>query len=117
MYRQRQYFKCHGVVLPLSTITDWVKQTSDLLAPLYHELKSTLLQSHYLQADESPLRVLDRKKKGSNHLGYMWVYQSPLDGLVLFDYRKGRSRAGHNEMLRDSSAGVGQKKLPVCRLT
>jgi len=103
LYRQRQQFKRHGVVLPLSTITDWVKQTADLLEPLYHELKSTLLQSHYLQADESPLRVLDREKKGSSHLGYMWVYHSPMHGWVLFDYRKGRSRAGPNEMLQNFS--------------
>ena len=101
LYRQRQQFKRHGVVLPLSTLTDWVKQTADLLEPLYHQLKTTLLQSHYLQADESPLRVLDREKKGSCHLGYMLVYHSPLDCLVLFDYRKGRSRAGPNEMLQN----------------
>ena len=101
LYRQRQQFKRHGVVLPLSTLTDWVKQTADLLEPLCHQLKTTLLQSHYLQADESPLRVLDREKKGSCHLGYMLVYHSPLDCLVLFDYRKGRSRAGPNEMLQN----------------
>jgi transposase len=103
LYRQAQQFKRHGVVLPLSTLTDWVKQSADVLEPLYDELKTRLLLAHYLQADESPLRVLDREKKGNCHLGYMWVYHAPLDGLVLFDYRKGRSRAGPNDMLRDFS--------------
>jgi len=103
LYRQRQQFKRHGVVLPLSTLSDWVRQTAELLEPLYENLKATLLQAHYLQADESPLRVLDRAKKGSTHLGYMWVYHAPLQGLVLFDYRKGRSRAGPNEMLQHFS--------------
>jgi len=103
LYRQRQQFKRHGVVLPLSTITDWVKQSADLLQPLYNELKTRLLLAHYLQADESPLRVLDREKKGSSYLGYMWVYHSPLVSWVLFDYRKGRSRAGPNEMLQNFS--------------
>jgi len=103
LYRQRQQFLRHGVSLPLATLTDWVRQTAELLQPLYDELKATVLQSHYLQADESPLRVLDREKKGDTHLGYMWVYHSPLDGLVLFDYRKGRSRAGPNEILHDFS--------------
>jgi hypothetical protein len=103
LYRRRQQVKRHGVTLPLSTLTDWVRQSADLFSPLYHQLKTTLLEAHYLQADESPLRVLDREKKGSSHLGYMWVYHSPLDGLVLFDYRKGRSRAGPNEILRDFS--------------
>lgn len=103
LYRQRQQFKRHGVVLPLSTITDWVKQSAEVLDPLYNELKTRLLLADYLQADESPLRVLDREKKGSSHLGYMWVYHSPIQGLALFDYRKGRSRAGPNEMLGDFS--------------
>jgi len=103
LYRQCQQFKRHGVVLPLSTLSDWVKQTAEIVEPLYQQLKTALLQSHYLQADESPLRVLDQAKKGSCHLGYMWVYHSPLKGLVLFDYRKGRSRAGPNEMLGDFS--------------
>jgi transposase len=103
LYRQRQQFKRHGVTLPASTLTDWVKQSAELLLPLYKELKSTLLTATYLQADESPIKVLDNMKKGSAHLGYMWVYHSPLDGLVLFDYRRGRSRAGPNEMLHDFS--------------
>ncbi len=47
------------------------------------------------------MRVLDREKKGRCHLGYMWVYHSPPDGLVLFDYRKGRSRAGPNDILQN----------------
>jgi transposase len=103
LYRQRQQFKRHGVTLPLSTLTDWVKQSADVLTPLYNEIKSTLLTASYLQADESPIKVLDNMKNGSAHLGYMWVYHSPLDDLVLFDYRRGRSRAGPNEMLRDFS--------------
>jgi transposase len=103
LYRQSQQFKRQGVRLSLSTLTDWVRQTADLLEPLYRELKTTLLQAHYLQADESPLRVLDRQKKGGTHLGYMWVYHAPLEGLVLFDYRKGRSRAGPNEILQNFS--------------
>jgi transposase len=101
LYRQRQQFKRAGVVLPLSTLTDWNKQTADLLEPLYNILRDKALSSCYLQADESSIRVLDREKKGTSHLGYIWVYHSPLQGLVLFDYRKGRSRAGPNEMLRN----------------
>ena len=101
LYRQRQQFKRIEVVLPLSTLTDWVKYTADLLEPLYVMLKNKVLTSWYLQADESSIRVLDREKKGKSHLGYMWVYHSPLERLVLFDYRKGRSQAGPNEMLQN----------------
>jgi transposase len=40
----------------------------------------------YLQADETPIKVLDSDKKGAAHQGYYWVYHAPLDGTVLFDY-------------------------------
>ena len=53
----------------------------------------------YLQADESPIKVLDEDKPGSTHQGYQWVVRNPLNGLVLFKYRKGRGADGIKELL------------------
>jgi transposase len=39
----------------------------------------------------------------STHLGYMWVYRNGENGLVLFDYRKGRGMDGPSELLKDFS--------------
>jgi hypothetical protein len=74
---------------------------SNLLAPLYQALKKKILQSGYLQADETTMKVLDNNIKGKTHLGYYWVYRDPVSGLVLFDYRMGRGRAGPTEVLKD----------------
>ncbi|NRB65263.1 MAG: IS66 family transposase, partial [Saprospiraceae bacterium] len=60
-----------------------------------------VMQTDYLQADESPIKVLDSVKKGKTHQGYMWVYRNPVNGLVLFDYRKGRGMRGPEERLAD----------------
>jgi hypothetical protein len=49
--------------------------------------------------DEVPIPVLSKDKPGSTHKGYHWVYRSPLDKLVVFDYRKGRGRDGPREFL------------------
>ena len=62
-----------------------------------------MLKNNYLQADESPIKVLesapDKGKKGTAHQGYMWVYRSPRKGIVIFQYRKGRGAHGPKEML------------------
>ncbi len=93
LYRQLQIFKRHKVALSKSTIGGWFTKTTALLSPLYGALKKSVLSNtNYLQADESPIKVQDKDKKGSLHQGYMWVVRDPISGLVLFKYNKGRGR-------------------------
>lgn len=101
LYRQMQRFERAGIKLAYSTLSDWVSGTCRLIEPLFGALKAELLQSQYLHADETPIRVMDKDKKGETHRGYYWVYQNSLDKLVLFDYREGRSREGPAEILKD----------------
>lgn len=94
LHRQMQRFERAGVKLPYSTLTDWVSATCGLIAPLFDALKKEVLQSGYLHADETPIKVIDREKKGETHRGYYWVYQNSIDKLVFFDYQEGRGREG-----------------------
>ena len=99
LHRQQQRFSREGLNIPYSTITDWVAGTCTLITPLYEALKKRVLQSPYLHADETPLKVLDKDKKGSTHRGYYWVYHNSLDDLVFFDYQQGRGREGPKQIL------------------
>lgn len=101
VHRQIQRFEREGIKLSSSTLTDWISGTCTLLEPLYDELKRQVLSTDYLQADETPIKVLDKDKKGTTHRGYHWVYHAPLKRMVLFDYREGRGREGPHECLRD----------------
>jgi len=101
LYRQMQRFERNGIKLPYSTLTDWVSATCMLIAPLYEALKAEVLQSNYLHADETPIKVLDKDKKGETHRGYYWVYHNSIQKLVLFDYREGRSREGPSDLLKN----------------
>lgn len=101
LYRQMERFKREGINIPYSTITDWVSATCKLITPLYDALSKTVLQSDYLHADESPIKVLDKDKKGETHRGYFWVYHNSIERLVLFDYRPGRGQEGPLEILKD----------------
>ncbi len=101
IYRQVQRFGREGIKLSLSTLTDWVSATCALLEPLYEVLRKEVLSSTYLQADETPIKVLDKDKKGTTHRGFHWVYHAPQERLVLFDYREGRGREGPTECLKE----------------
>jgi transposase len=101
IYRQIERFKREGIKIPSSTINGWQEAVCNLLEPLYENLKHRVLSQGYLQVDETPIQVLDKRKKGKTHRGYHWVYYSPLEKTVLFDYRDGRSRAGPQRLLKD----------------
>ena len=100
-YRQAQMMKRSGIVITESTIVGWFRAVCKLLEPLYALLKARLLKSGYIQADETPLRVLSRDVPGATHKGYFWVYFDPITGDVVFEYRHGRGQEGPMEFLKD----------------
>lgn len=101
LYRQMGQFKRLGMEIPSSTMSDWVGKSLKELTPLYKILKEKILSGNYLQADETPIKVLDQKKSPNSHRGYYWVYRDPQSGLVMFDYQKGRDREGPSEILKN----------------
>lgn len=103
LYRQMQRFERVGMPLPYATITDWVKQVCELIAPLYEAHKRQVLATHYLHVDETGIKVLDKDKKGASHKGFFWVYHNSLEKIVLFDYQPGRGGEHPTGMLKDFS--------------
>ena len=101
LYRQMQRFERAGLKIPYSTIADWISATCKLILPLYEALKTEVLQSNYLHADETPIKVLDKDKKGATHRGYYWVYQDSINKIVFFDYQQSRGREGPQGILQN----------------
>jgi len=101
IYRQQQIFKREKIDLPRSTMDNWLRDLGVLLNPLYAAQKKRMIAKDYLMADETTIKILDKKIKGKTHTGYFWVYYSPLDKEVYFDYQQGRGRAGPNDFLAD----------------
>lgn len=91
LYRQIQRFKRENIPIAPATIEGWTKQSLNFLQILYDHLIKTTRSKGYIQADETPVKVLDKNKKGSCHQGYYWAYHIPIDKTVLFDYQPGRS--------------------------
>lgn len=101
LYRQLNRYARLGVAISDSTMGDWLTNGAGLLLPLYQAHRRLVLSGGYLHADETTLKVLDKLKKGTTHLGYYWVYQSHEQKLVLFDYQTGRGREGPESVLKN----------------
>lgn len=101
LHRQMQRLQRAGIRLPYSTLTGWVSGVCKLITPLYEAHRNKVLQSGYLHADETPIKVLDKDKKGDTHRGYYWVYHNSIEKIVLFDYQPSRGREGPEGMLEN----------------
>ena len=99
LYRQRQRFLRENIPIAASTLDGWCKTALERLQILYDHLVEDTKSKGYLQADETPIKVLDRDRKGSTHQGYYWVYNCPIDNTVLFDYQATRSASGPEKIL------------------
>jgi transposase len=104
IYRQVKQFKRWGIELSESTVYEWTASAVNCVRAIYDLIVKKVIASGYIQVDESPIKVLQgsEAKKGT-HRGYLWVYHSPPDNIVFFDYRKGRDQSGPRELLKDFS--------------
>ncbi len=91
-YRQSKMLRGQGVVLPTSTINDWIHAVADKLYPLYESLCEDIRSSDYVQADETVNRIADGK--GKCRQAYCWQFRDarPDSHGLYFYYYKG-SRA------------------------
>jgi transposase len=92
LHRLARRLERGGVPISRSTLTDLFHRAAQLLAPLVLRLLVLISQALVVQADETPLRVLARKK---THRGYLWTFLTrTLQGPWLIAYRFSLSRAG-----------------------
>src|SRR5699024_5720071 len=84
-----------------STLEGWARQSLKLIDILYKQLLDDTKSKGYLQADETPIKVLDKNKKGRTHHAYYWLYHKPIDKTVFFAYQRRLStKAGENVLVR-----------------
>lgn len=101
VYRQLEIFKRQQVTINHSTVSGWIKEAVALIEPVYNLHSKEVLNSNYLNADETTIKVLDKDKKGTTHQGYYWVYYDTGRKLALFDYQPGRGALYPRAMLHN----------------
>lgn len=91
VYRQVEIFKRNGIKLPYSTLNSWIHQVATELYPLYEVLAKQVLNSNYIQVDETTLPVVkDQKKRAVK--AYIWGIHDVINEQLFFHYDQG-SRA------------------------
>ena len=91
-YRQIQQYKESGITISDSTMGGWYEAAVEKLKLLYDILRQHILQSEYIQIDESVLPVIDSEKHKARK-GYEWCVRDAIRGAVMFYYDRG-SRGG-----------------------
>lgn len=91
-YRQVKQFHHLGVKIPSNTLSGWFKPTCELLTPLYKILKDEVLNTDYIQVDETTLPVINKESHYAKK-EYLWMVRSVMKKLVFFHYDDGSRSA------------------------
>jgi len=92
--RQRKKFQSeYEVAFSESWLCDQVRAAGRLIEPVCDAYVNVLLAAGYICADETPIPVLIKEKRGKTHRGYFWVFYDPLGKTTVFVYDD--SRAGN----------------------
>lgn len=91
-YRQIQQYRETGITISDSTMGGWYEAAVEKLKLLYDILRQHILQSEYVQIDESVIPVIDNEKHKARK-GYEWCVRDAIRGAVMFYYDCG-SRGG-----------------------
>jgi transposase len=96
------------VILPKSTLCEWVGHVGCALTPLALALKEQLVKHRVLHADETPVKQLSPKTPNKHHQSYLWVYRtadltSDHSEIILFDYQASRAGCHPQQLLKDFS--------------
>lgn len=87
-YRQVQQLGHLGVKIPENTISGWFKPACELLKPLYEVLKKEVIDTDYLQVDETTLPVINKESHKAKK-EYLWMVRAVMKKLVFFYYNDG----------------------------
>lgn len=90
-YRQLQMFRQLGINIPPGTVNGWFQELADLLRPAYYRVKELVLQTDYIQSDETTIPIINNEKHKTVK-GYLWMVRAVMADLVFFHYDQG-SRA------------------------
>jgi transposase len=102
LHRQEGMLKRSGVELSRSSMCRWMQELALLCTPLLALMKTRVLQSHVIQADETPVQQ-QVGGQGPTKRCYFYSYVGDDDQpYILYDYQQTRSRAGPNGWFSDA---------------
>lgn len=104
--RLERIFERLGVPIARQTLCGWVEKIYEVLVAVEAAQWASVLASHVLGADETPVNVLEAGRPQCAR-GYLWCYVGDR-GEVVFDFSMGRGSETPLRALRDRPEGVLQ---------
>ena len=103
LYRQEAMWQRLGIDLARSTLCNWVLKTAEALEVLIPILQTELMIQGYVQADETPVQVMEDKKVRLSKTAYMWVIYCDLHPTkgVVYKFAMNRSAVNPNEFFKN----------------
>lgn len=99
LYRLERIYERQGVLLPRSTLCDWLAASAGLLRPLYELMVQGMLQSRALHTDDTPVKM---QEWPSHRLrtARLWVYLGDTaHPYNVFDFTTTHQRDGPQQFL------------------
>ena len=99
LYRLERIYERQGVLLPRSTLCDWLAASAALLGPLYQEMVRVVLQSRALHTDDTTVKMQDPLTHQLS-TARLWVYLGDAaHPYNVFDFTVNRRRDGPEQFL------------------
>jgi len=93
LYRQEQILQRYGIELQRATLAHWMVKLGSTVQPLINLTRDDLLESGFVQCDETRFQVLKEPGKRAQSQSYLWAQRGEHEGrpILLFDYDPSRS--------------------------
>lgn len=111
LHRQvKTYSSRFGIEFTTTTFSNWMINASQkVLTPMITQLNKILLQSDYIQADETTLQVLNEQGREARQKSYVWIRGTTVNQkIVLMDYSPTRAKFNANKIFEGFNKGYLQ---------
>jgi transposase len=100
LYRQEQIFARHGLEISRATMNNWLEHCAKLGKPVCTAQLEAILESGYIQVDETPVKLLDPERPGEARDAWLWVILNPQVG-AYFHFGKSRGAREIRPLIKD----------------
>ena len=92
-YRIEHILKRYGVEVSRQTLCCWAIKVAERCRPLLELMQEDILQGFQIQADETPLQVLQEPGRNPTTKSYMWLFRGGTEQkpVIIYQYHETRS--------------------------
>ena len=101
-YRIEHILKRYGVEVSRQTLCCWAVKVAEVCRPVLELMREDILKGFQINADETPLQVLQEPGRAATTNSYMWLFRGGTEQrpVILYQYHESRSGQVAQEFLK-----------------